>query len=122
MPARRVLVVDDSADQAETLAALLELDGHEVRTATSGAAGIQVALDFRPDVVLLDIGMGRMDGYETARSLRRHAVLDGVVLIAVTGYGQEDDRQRTSEAGFAAHLTKPVDLDALRRLVGRVAG
>ncbi|MBI3946035.1 MAG: response regulator [Armatimonadetes bacterium] len=114
---RRILLVDDNADMAGMLAGLLELEGHAVRVALSGPAALELAAASPPDVVLLDIGLPGMDGYEVARRLR---ALDGVAharLVALTGYGKEQDRLRSREAGFDAHLTKPVDLDALRRAV-----
>ncbi len=111
--ARRVLVVDDAADAASSLAELLALWGHAVRTASDGASALEVAREFRPDVVLLDIGMPDMDGFETARRLRAEHGPDAMVLVAVTGYGQEDDRRRSRDAGFRHHLVKPLALGAL---------
>jgi CheY-like chemotaxis protein len=113
---RRILVVDDSQDSAESLALLLELHGHEVRTAFAGPAALETASAFCPDVVLLDIGLPGMDGYEVARRLR--AEHGGCRLIALTGYGRDDDRRRSREAGFDHHLVKPVDLEELTRLLG----
>lgn len=112
---RRILVVDDNQDSAESLALLLELHGHEVRTAFAGPAALETASTFRPDVVLLDIGLPGMDGYEVARRLRAddHRSL----LVALTGYGRDDDRQRSQEAGFDHHLVKPVDLEELARVL-----
>ena len=114
---RRILVVDDNADSAESLAELLRLWGHEVRTAHSGEEALAVAAGFQPGVVLLDLGMPDMNGYEAARLLRDRAGLNGTTFIALTGYGQDGDRQRSAEAGFRAHLVKPVDPEALRRLL-----
>jgi signal transduction histidine kinase/ActR/RegA family two-component response regulator len=111
---RRILVVDDNVDAAESLKMLLVLEGHEVRLAHDGLAALRVSDDFRPEVVLLDIGLPRMDGYQVARHLRERPASDLVLLVALTGYGQDDDRRRSQEAGFNAHLVKPVDLDALR--------
>ena len=108
-PPRRVLVVDDNVDAAEMLAALVALDGHEVRTAASGAAALEILRDFRPDVAFLDIGLPGMSGYELAMRMRRDPRLRGVVLAAVTGWGQAEDRQKSKDAGFDDHLTKPVD-------------
>jgi CheY-like chemotaxis protein len=112
-----VLVVDDNADGAATTAALLELSGHEVRTAADGEAGVAAAAAFRPDVVLLDIGMPRLNGYDAARRIRELPGGRGVVLIALTGWGQEDDRRRSRDAGFDHHLTKPVDPQDLGKLL-----
>jgi DNA-binding response OmpR family regulator len=113
---RRILVVDDSQDSAESLALLLELHGHEVRTAFAGPAALEAASTFLPEIVLLDIGLPGMDGYEVARRLRVEH--DGCRLIALTGYGREDDRERSREAGFDHHLVKPVDLAELTRVLG----
>ena len=114
---RRVLVLDDNADSAESLAELLRLWGHEVRTAHSGSEALDAARDFKPDAALLDLGMPDMNGYEAARLLRERAGLNGTAFIALTGYGQEADRRRSEEAGFQAHLVKPVDPKALRELL-----
>jgi len=107
--ARRVLVVDDNRDAAATLEMLVQLWGHEVRTAHTGPAALAEAAIYRPEVVLLDIGLPGMDGYEVAQRLRKLDGLEKVVLIAITGYGQEDDRRRSREAGVDQHLVKPVD-------------
>ncbi len=115
--ARRVLVVDDNVDSAESLAMLLRLGGHEIETAYDGVQAVESAERFRPDLVLLDIGLPRMDGYDAAVRIREQASGRDVVLVAVTGWGQEEDRRRSREAGFDAHLTKPVDLAALSRLL-----
>ena len=115
---RRCLVIEDHTDAAESLALLLELAGHEVAVAFDAASGLEKARSFGPDVVLCDIGLpGAMDGYGVARALRTAAETRSAYLIALTGYGQEDDRRRALEAGFDAHLTKPADLDALHRLL-----
>ncbi|MCC2668555.1 MAG: Chemotaxis protein methyltransferase CheR [Armatimonadetes bacterium] len=113
----RILVVEDNRDAAETLAEILELDGHKVEVAFSGPAGVEAARRLRPDVVLCDIGLPGMDGYQVAASLRADPALAGMRLIAVTGYGQDEDRRRTREAGFDAHLTKPVEIPALQRVL-----
>ena len=105
---RRILVVDDNADVADTLAALLTLDGHEVRTAANGTTALAVAAELRPHIAFLDIGLPGMDGYELARRLRSDAMLPAMMLVAVTGWGQAEDRRRAREAGFDDHLTKPV--------------
>jgi PAS domain S-box-containing protein len=118
-PSRRVLVVDDNEDVAHSLALLLQIKGHEVRTAHDGLTALNVAGEFLPEVVLLDIGLPTMDGYEVARRLRQQTGLENVVLVAVTGYGQEEDRRRAEEAGFDAHLTKPAEPAALQRLLAR---
>jgi PAS domain S-box-containing protein len=116
---RRVLVVDDNADAAESLAVLLRLDGHEVCTAHDGAAALETARGFRPEVVVLDIGLPRMDGYQVARRLRAEVGLTEALVVALTGYGQEEDRRRAEQAGFDAHLVKPADPEVLQRLLAR---
>jgi len=114
----RILVVDDNVDSARTLGELLELWGHEVRVAYDGQAAIETATTYRPEVVLLDIGLPRMDGYEVARRLRQDIGLSQTVLIALTGYGQEEDRRLSREAGFDFHFTKPIDFTVLQQLLG----
>ncbi|MCK6530214.1 ATP-binding protein [Myxococcota bacterium] len=114
-PPRRVLVVEDQADAAYTLRTLLELDGHRVEVAHTGPEGVEAARRFRPDVVLCDIGLPGMDGYAVARALRRDPACAGMKLVAVSGYGQEEDRRRSREVGFDEHLTKPVDPADLER-------
>jgi CheY-like chemotaxis protein len=112
----RVLVVDDEVDTAETLAEVLETLGHAARTAHDGPAALEALTAFDPDVVLLDLGLPGMDGFEVARRLRdRSAQLR---IIAVTGYGQDLDRKNTERAGFEAHLVKPLKLSALQEILG----
>jgi signal transduction histidine kinase len=105
---RRILVADDNNDAVEALALQLQLAGHDVRTANDGMEALEVAESFAPQVVLLDLGMPRMDGYETARQIRRKWWGRRATLVALTGWGQQQDRQRTTDAGFDAHLVKPV--------------
>lgn len=114
---KRVLVVDDNVDSAESLSLLLGLLGHTVCTAHDGAEALREAEAFRPDLVLMDIGMPRMDGYEAARRLRQAPWATSVVLVALTGWGQDEDRRRTEAAGFTHHLIKPVDPAALEALL-----
>jgi PAS domain S-box-containing protein len=115
----RVLIIDDNADAADAMQALLELQGHAATTAYTGEQGIERAAAFHPDIVLCDIGLPHgMDGYAVARRLREQYGRDGIRLIAVTGYGQPDDRRRAAEAGFDLHLTKPVDPARLEALLG----
>jgi signal transduction histidine kinase len=109
----RVLVVDDNTDTVRGLSRLLRLDGHEVRAAQDGAEAIEAAKAFRPGVILMDIGLPGMDGHEVARRLRRDSSCADTVLVAISGYGQADDRRKSREAGFDHHLVKPVDHDAL---------
>jgi PAS domain S-box-containing protein len=116
--ARRVLIIEDIQDAAETLRDLLALLGCEVEIARSGRTGVELARTMRPDVVLCDIGLPGMDGYQVAAALREDPLTTNARLIAVSGYGQEEDRRRSREAGFDHHLTKPVDCDELQRLLG----
>ncbi len=114
---RRILIVDDDHDSLESLQALLELMGHEVVTAGDGARALEVAQSGRPAVALIDIGLPGLDGYEVCRGLRAMEHRPPLLLIALTGYGQPEDRRRALEAGFDAHLTKPIDLERLRELL-----
>jgi len=113
----RILVVDDNVDTAESLGLLLELGGQEVRTAHDGNRAVEVAEAFQPHVALLDIGLPGMSGYEVARRLREQPAMRRAFLVALSGYGQEEDRQRALEAGFDHHLIKPVDFDVLKALI-----
>jgi PAS domain S-box-containing protein len=117
---RRVLVIDDNVDAADTLTALVVALGGEAATAYNGPDGLRCAADFRPDVVLLDIGMPEMDGYETCRRLRAHPVGAAAYIAAVTGFGQLHDRERALADGFDAHLTKPADPRMLEQLFANV--
>jgi CheY-like chemotaxis protein len=118
-PRARILVADDNYDAAQSLALMLGMDGHEVRTASDGLEALRVAEEFRPQLVLLDIGMPKLDGYETARRLRERPWSQATRLFALTGWGQEEDRERARQAGFDRHLVKPVDPDTLSELLGR---
>jgi PAS domain S-box-containing protein len=117
LPPHRVLVVDDSTDAADSLAMLLRLQGQEVLVAYDGPSALEMAEASPPDIAFLDIGMPKMDGLEVARRFRAHPNLKRVQLVAVTGWGQPEDRQRTREVGFQHHLVKPVESAALRRLL-----
>jgi PAS domain S-box-containing protein len=117
--ARKILVVDDNRDAADTLATLLRLDGHEVAVVRDGEAAVNETRRFHPEVVLLDLGMPRVDGLEAARRLRATDEGRNVLLIAITGWGLEEDRRRTREAGFDEHLTKPVDMGRLEAILAR---
>jgi CheY-like chemotaxis protein len=114
----RVLVVDDNADTANGMAKLLKLSGHDVRVAHNGEEAIKVARDHQPEVMLLDIGLPGMDGYELASKLRREDWSENSVLIAVSGYGEEQARDRSKKAGFHHHLVKPVNFDTVLALLG----
>lgn len=116
-PRRRILVADDNQDSAESLGMLLELAGHEVRLAHDGLQALEAAASFAPDVMLLDIGLPRLDGYQVAMRLRQDPRLDRMLLVAVTGYGTDGDRERARAAGFDHHLVKPVDPRTLAELV-----
>jgi PAS domain S-box-containing protein len=120
LPGRRIVVVDDNQDAADSLALLLRLVGQDVRTAYDGPTGLDQVQAFRPDLVFLDIGMPGMDGYEVARRLRQQPDLKDVLLVALTGWGQEEDRRRSREAGFHRHLVKPVEPSALEALLADV--
>jgi signal transduction histidine kinase/ActR/RegA family two-component response regulator len=115
--ARRVLVVDDNIDAADTLADLASEWGHTVKSAHTGPDALKAAQEMIPDVVLLDIGLPEMDGYEVARRMRANPALDDAFLVALTGYGQQRDRERAAEAGFDHHLVKPVNIDRLEDLL-----
>ena len=115
----RILVIDDNVDTARGMTRLLKLLGNEVRTAHDGPTGVEVGRDFLPDFVLLDIGLPGMDGYQVAEAFRGDPRLRDAVIIAISGYGQEDDRRRSKAAGFDHHLVKPVDHDALLTLLSR---
>lgn len=116
-PGRRILIVDDNEDAAESLADLAMLWGHEVQTAADGPSALRLVREFHPEAVLLDISMPGMDGHEVARIIRSSAELAPVSLIALTGYGQDQDRRRAFEAGFDHHFTKPVDAGSLQSLL-----
>jgi CheY-like chemotaxis protein len=113
----RILVVEDNTDTAESLAKLLTISGHEVRIARNGPRAIEMALNWRPDFVFLDIGLPDLDGYEVASRLRREASCRDTVIVAVTGYGQPEDRQRSVAAGIDHHLLKPVAWEAILSLL-----
>lgn len=110
---RRVLLVDDHQDSAESLALLLQLKGYEVALAEDGPGALETAATFHPDIVLLDIGMPGMDGYETAGRLRQQPGGQTLLLVALTGWGRDHDLQRSREAGFDHHIVKPIDAEAL---------
>jgi len=116
-PRLRVLVVDDNLDSLTSLAMLLRMSGDAVRTASDGTAALEVAKSFRPEVVLLDLGLPGMDGYEIGRRIRKMPESKSAILVAQTGWGQDDDRRRSAEAGFDAHLVKPVDPAELQKIL-----
>ena len=118
---RRVLVVDDNVDAAQSLALLLEMSGHEVRLAYDGLSAMAAAIAYQPEVVLLDIGLPELDGYEVARLIRKQYALRNILLVALTGYGQETDRQRSVEAGFDHHLVKPATFVEIENILRAAA-
>lgn len=111
---RRVLVIDDNRDAAESVQTFLDLEGHDVLTAHSGSSGIETARNFRPDVIICDIGLPGMSGYEVARTIRDDKNLSSAYMIALTGYGRDEDRTQAQKAGFDIHLSKPIDCENLR--------
>jgi len=113
----RILIVDDNQDAAELLTELLDSKGYVTRMALDGPAGLEAALVFRPHIALLDVGLPVMDGYELASRLRQAAALQGIKLVAITGYGQDSDRHRAHGAGFDVHLVKPIEPGQLLRII-----
>jgi CheY-like chemotaxis protein len=112
-----VLIADDNRDAADSLAMLLRLDGHEVFVAHDGETALRLFEESQPQVALLDIGMPELDGYEVARRIRAKPAGKSVLLIAITGWGQEKDRRKSVEAGFDHHVTKPVEPEAVLKLI-----
>jgi CheY-like chemotaxis protein len=119
-PERSVLIVDDNRDSAESLAMLLEITGNKTYMAHDGVEAVEAIEKYRPEVVLLDIGLPRLDGHEVCRRVREQHWGKDIVVIALTGWGQEDDRRKSEEAGFNGHLVKPVDYDKLLELLSSV--
>jgi signal transduction histidine kinase/CheY-like chemotaxis protein len=117
----KVLVVDDNVDLVEMLSMVVEAAGHHVRKAFDGRSGVSAALEYQPDLILLDVGMPDMNGTEVAKELRRHQEVAGARIVALTGWGQAEDRQRTADAGFDDHLTKPADPGQIQRILEEVA-
>ncbi len=120
-PPLRILVVDDNVDTVLSFSMLLRASGHDVQTAHDGLKAVQAAIEYRPDIVLLDIGLPGLNGYEVAKQLRAHPDLKHVVLVALTGYGQDSDRQTSSAAGFTHHLVKPARFEELQKILATVA-
>ncbi len=113
----KILIVDDNIDSAVSMAMLLRLVGNDTQTAHDGEAGFAAASSFRPDIVLLDIGLPKFDGYQVARMIRAEPWGAAMYLVAVTGWGQEEDRRNTALAGFNLHMVKPVELETLEKLL-----
>ena len=118
--ARRILLVDDNRDVRDSLKQLLELEGHSVSIAGDGRSALEIAAKEAPEIVVLDIGLPDMDGYELARRLRRLDATSKALLIAATGFGRQEDRARSEEAGIDHHLVKPLDLNALAEIIGQL--
>ena len=118
----RILIIEDSIDAAETTRMVLEREGHDVRIASTGLEGIATAHDFKPDIILCDIGLPGIDGYQVAKRLRQDPALAQTYVIALTGYGREKDRKLAEEAGFNEHMTKPIDFPILRRTLTQLPG
>jgi DNA-binding response OmpR family regulator len=116
----RILVTDDNVDAAASLAMMLEIMGHEVRTAHDGLEAVEVAATFRPDIILLDIGMPKLDGFEACRRIRGQDWAHDVFMLALTGWGQDADRIEARKAGFDEHLVKPVDPTAFEKLLAGI--
>jgi len=117
----KILVVDDNHDSALSLAMMLSIMGHETRTAHDGESAVTSAQSFLPDVVLLDIGLPKLNGYEVAQRIRESSWGTSMFLIAVTGWGQDEDRQRSSEVGLNVHMVKPVEPSALEKLLAELS-
>ncbi len=115
---RQVLVVDDNRDGAQSMAMMLRMLGNEVTTAHDGLEAVAAAAAFRPDIILMDIGLPRLNGLDAARQIRKQPWGQGITIVALTGWGQENDRELSRKAGCDAHLVKPVELSALRQLLG----
>lgn len=116
-PGRQVLIIEDQADLADCMARLLSLKGHRVRVARSGTEGLEVALSMVPEVILLDIGLPGLDGYEVASRLRSCRQFDAVLIVAITAYGEDSDRRRSAEMGINHHLVKPASMPSLLSLL-----
>jgi CheY-like chemotaxis protein len=117
VPPRRILIVDDNEDSAESLAMLLEISDHDTRSAYDGEQALRIAEEFRPHVVLLDIGLPKLNGYEVCRRIRQEPWGKDILMVALTGWGQNDDRRKSREAGFDAHLVKPVGHESLMEVL-----
>jgi len=116
----RILVADDNYDSGHTLGLLLKIKGHEVRTAADGLEAIAVAEEFRPEIILMDVGMPKLNGYDATRRLRETSYGKDIMIVALTGWGQPGDIARSMEAGCTAHLVKPVDFAELERFLATV--
>jgi CheY-like chemotaxis protein/anti-sigma regulatory factor (Ser/Thr protein kinase) len=117
---RRILVVDDNRDAADSLGMMLKLMGNEVRTAADGLAAVELAETYLPEMILMDIGLPKLNGYDACRRIRKYAWSTEMFIVALTGWGQEEDRRRSQEAGFDQHLVKPVEIESLSKLLTQV--
>jgi len=120
LTSRRVLVVDDNVDAATSLAMLLTMTGNETHTANDGLEALELAASLRPEIILLDIGLPKLNGYEVCRRIRRESWGPAITVIALTGWGQKEDVRNSIEAGFDGHMVKPVELSALTKLLAEV--
>ena len=119
MSAFRILLIEDNRDAIDALSALLEMDGHTVRTAFDGVDGVRDALAHPPEIIICDLGLPRLDGYGVARALRRRPELATTILVALSGYAQARDKEQAAASGFRFHLAKPADLEELRAIIHR---
>jgi two-component system CheB/CheR fusion protein len=119
--ALRVLVVDDNADSAKMLSTMLEIEGHEAHVRFDGLEAVEAAASLGPDVVFMDIGLPGLNGFEAAERIRTNPANNGMTLVAITGWGQDQDRQRSKDAGFNVHLVKPVPIKSLKELLAGIA-
>ena len=119
-PAMRILVADDNVDSADCLARLLKIAGHELRVAYDGPTALALATNFQPKVILLDIGLPGLSGYEVAQRIRQNSETKNATLVAITGWGQPEDQERSREAGFDHHLLKPVNPESLQQLLASI--
>lgn len=120
-PTRRILVVDDNRDAAMSLAMLLKITGNETHTAHDGFEAVEAAATFRPEIVLLDIGLPKLNGYEACRCIREQPWGKNIAMVALTGWGQAEDREKSKNAGFDGHMVKPVDFVALTKLLAELS-
>jgi len=117
----RILVVDDSEVLAKTMMWMLEMLGHKVQIATDGPTAIEAAKSFDPEIIILDIGIPEMNGYETCQAMQQYPILQNAIFVAHTGWGQKEHRERSKEAGFDYHLVKPVNFEALKSIISTLS-
>jgi CheY-like chemotaxis protein len=119
---RRILVVDDNKDSASSLSLMLKIMGNETKSVFDGLAAVEAAGEFLPEIILLDIGLPKLNGYDACRAIREQPWSEGMYIIALTGWGQDEDRRRSAEAGFDHHLVKPVEMAILQKLFAEMHG